>query len=71
MNRYICSYGMKFNNPFDCRRLILVIKAQSEAEALNIAMDKVKDSDKNGWDINEIVETENEQVEAVIVICLN
>ena len=71
MNRYICSYGMKFENPCDSRRLILVIKAQSEADALNIAMNKVKDSDNNGWVINELVETENEPVEAVIVICLN
>lgn len=68
MNRYVCSYGMKFNNPFDCRRLILVIKAQSEADALNIAMNKVKDSGKNGWNINEVVEFENQPIEAVIVV---
>lgn len=71
MNRYICSYGMKLKNPCDSRRLILVVKAQSEADALNIAMNKVKDSDNNGWAVNELVETENEPVEAVIVICLN
>lgn len=66
MNRYICTYGVNSCNPFDARRLIMLIRALSEDEALSIAMNKVKDSDKCGWDIHHVIETESE-IEAIIV----
>ena len=68
MNRYICSYGMKFKNLCDSRRLILLIKAPSKEDALNIAMNKVKDSDRDGWNVSEVIESENQSIEAVIVV---
>lgn len=68
MNRYVCTYVVNFKNPFDRRRLILLIKALSKDEALKIAMNKVKDSDEDGWNINEVAEIENRPIEAVIVV---
>lgn len=68
MSRYVCTYVTNFNNPFDRRRLILLIKALSKDEALKIAMNRVKDSDKDGWNISEVVESENRPIEAVIVV---
>lgn len=68
MSRYVCTYVTNFNNPFDRRRLILLIKAPSKEDALNIAMNKVKDSDRDGWNVSEVVEIENQPIEAVIVV---
>ncbi|OCG48062.1 hypothetical protein A9G35_02195 [Gilliamella sp. Choc5-1] len=67
MNRYICTYGINSRNPFDVRRLVMLIRALSKDEALNIAMSKVKDSDKYGWDIHQVIET-GSNIDAVIVV---
>ena len=68
MSRYVCTYVTNFNNSFDRRRLILLIKAPSKEDALNIAMNKVKDSDRDGWNVSEVIESENQSIEAVIVV---
>jgi 6-phosphogluconate dehydrogenase (decarboxylating) len=67
MNRYVCYYGMRFKNPFDNRRLILLIRALNKDDALRIAMNKVQDSSENAWNICQIIETES-NVDAVIVV---
>lgn len=67
MNRYIYTYGINSRNPFDVRRLVMLIRALSKDEALNIAMSKVKDSDKYGWDIHQVIET-GSNIDAVIVV---
>ena len=67
MNRFICSYNMNFQNVFDDRRLVLIIRAENQDDALSIARNKIQETDIRDWKIGEIVETDN-PIEALVVV---
>ncbi|OCG12668.1 hypothetical protein A9G14_04770 [Gilliamella apicola] len=67
MNRFICSYNMNCQNAFDDRRLVLIIRAENQDDALSIARNKIQETDIRDWKIGEIVETDN-PIEALVVV---
>ena len=67
MNRFICSYNMNWQNAFDDRRLVLIIRAENQDDALSIAMNKIQETSIQDWKIVEIVETDN-PIEALVVV---
>ena len=67
MNRFICSYNMNWQNAFDDRRLVLIIRAENQHSALSIAMNKIQETNIQDWKIVEIVETDN-PIEALVVV---
>ena len=67
MNRFICSYNMDWQNAFDDRHLVLIVRAENQDDALSIAMDKIQETDIRDWKIGEIVETDN-PIEALVVV---
>ena len=66
MNRFICSYNMNWQNAFDDRHLVLIIRAENQDDALSIAMNNIQETDTRDWEIGEIVETDN-SIEALAV----
>ena len=67
MNRFICSYNMNCQNAFDDRRLVMIIRAENQDDALSIAMNKIQETNIKDWKIVEIVETDN-PIEALVVV---
>ena len=67
MNRFICSYNMNCQNAFDDRRLVLIIRAENQDDALSIARNKIQETDIRDWKIGEIVATDN-PIEALVVV---
>lgn len=67
MNRFICSYNMNWQNAFDDRHLVLIIRAENQDDALSIAMNNIQETDTRDWEIGEIVETDN-SIEALVVV---
>ena len=67
MNRFMCSYNMNWQNAFDDRHLVLIVRAGNQDDALSIAMDKIQETDIRDWKIGEIVETDN-PIEALVVV---
>lgn len=66
MNRFMCSYNMNWQNAFDDRHLVLIVRAENQDDALSIAMDKIQETAIQDWKIGEIVETDN-PIEALVV----
>ena len=64
--RFMCSYNMNWQNAFDDRHLVLIVRAENQDEALSIAMKKIQETDIRDWEIGEIVETDN-PIEALAV----
>ena len=66
MNRFLCSYNMNWQNAFDNRHLVLIVRAENQDDALSIVMEKIQKTDIRDWEIGEIVETDN-PIEALAV----
>ena len=64
--RFMCSYNMNWQNAFDNRHLVLIVRAENQDDALSIAMNKIQETDIRDWEIGEIVETDN-PIEALAV----
>ena len=64
--RFMCSYNMNWQNAFDDRHLVLIVRAENQDDALSIAMKKIQETDIRDWEIGEIVETDN-PIEALAV----
>lgn len=64
--RFMCSYNMNWQNAFDDRHLVLIIRAENQDDALSIAMNNIQETDIRDWEIGEIVETDN-PIEALAV----
>ena len=67
MNRFICSYNMNWQNAFDDRHLVLIIRAENQDDALSIAMNNIQETDTRDLEIFDIVETYN-YIEALVVV---
>ncbi|MFQ0992933.1 hypothetical protein [Gilliamella apicola] len=67
MNRFLCSYNMNWQNAFDNRHLVLIVRAENQDDAVSIVMNKIKETDIRDWEIGEIVETDN-PIEALVVV---
>ena len=61
---------MNWQNAFDDRHLVLIIRAENQDDALSIAMNKIQETDIRDWNIGEIVETDN-PIEALVVVRRN
>ena len=64
--RFMCSYNMNWQNAFDNRHLVLIVRAENQDDALSIVMEKIQKTDIRDWEIGEIVETDN-PIEALAV----
>ena len=64
--RFMCSYNMNWQNAFDNRHLVLIVRAENQDDALSIARNKIQETDIRDWEIGEIVETDN-PIEALAV----
>lgn len=64
--RFMCSYNMNWQNAFDNRHLVLIVRAENQDDALSIVMEKIQETDIRDWEIGEIVETDN-PIEALAV----
>ena len=62
----MCSYNMNWQNAFDDRHLVLIVRAENQDDALSIVMEKIQETDIRDWEIGEIVETDN-PIEALAV----
>ena len=58
---------MDWQNAFDDRHLVLIVRAENQDDALSIARDKIRETDIRDWKIGEIVETDN-PIEALVVV---
>lgn len=58
---------MNWQNAFDDRHLVLIIRAENQDDALSIAMNNIQETDTRDWEIGEIVETDN-SIEALVVV---
>lgn len=58
---------MNWQNAFDDRRLVMIIRAENQDDALSIAMNKIQETNIKDWKIVEIVETDN-PIEALVVV---
>ena len=58
---------MNWQNAFDNRHLVLIVRAENQDDALSIARNKIQETDIRDWKIGEIVETDN-PIEALVVV---
>ena len=42
--RFMCSYNMNWQNAFDNRHLVLIVRAENQDDALSIAMNKIQET---------------------------
>ncbi len=58
---------MNWQNAFDDRHLVLIVRAENQDDALSIARNKIQETDIRDWKIVEIVDTDN-PIETLVVV---